>query len=495
MKNTIRKVLSLLMALVIMLGTTIGAKTSFAAEDKGTITVTNATNGKKYGAYRIFDLTYSGEGDNLKVSYTVNEEWKTFFNKDEIKDKYIKDNNDGNLNPIVIDGSVKYINITDSNVAEFAKAALAEIENDNVNKVAEETATNDTVSFTNLPLGYYLIHPQGASESTDTTGSIVSLTSTTPNGQINAKATYPTITKKVDKKTQDLNKDVEFTIESKVPDTTGYKEYTFEMTDTLSKGLKFKEDTLKVKFGEDEEVQITNDNSKPYYYTVEDGADGKTILKIIYDMKKLQDKKGNAIKVTYSATITKDANIGNKENTNNVILEYSRDPKNKEEKEKVPTPTVKVYTGKINIVKIEKGKADKKLAGAQFVLKNEEGKFYKQYVNTKEVTWVDENEATILVTDQEGKAEFSGIKAGKYFLKEVKAPEGYNKLTEEKEFVLSADDDNNIQMEAESDVENSTGVQLPKVGGMGTKIFTLIGGIVILYAGLSLIKSKRQIER
>ena len=45
-------------------------------------------------------------------------------------------------------------------------------------------------------------------------------------------------------------------------------------------------------------------------------------------------------------------------------------------------------------------------------------------------------------------------------------------------------------MEAESKVANSNGVELPKTGGRGTVLFTVFGGVLMLFAVLSLLKGK-----
>src|SRR5699024_7106067 len=130
--------------------------------DNGEIKVTGTTKGKSYSAYKIFDLTQSGKN----VSYTIAQEWEGFFTKGAGKE-YIADNNNeqGNLNPIVVSGAVKYINITNENIADFAKAANAEIENQTPTKT--EIANGTELTFTGLELGYYMIHPEGAASGTE----------------------------------------------------------------------------------------------------------------------------------------------------------------------------------------------------------------------------------------------------------------------------------------------------------------------------------------
>lgn len=189
MKNKIKNIFGMLLALVLLL-TGVGSNAIYAANN-GEIIVNGTTAGKNYGIYKIFDLTYKDEN----VSYTIADEWKEFFTTGNGKEYIVNQNDSTNsLNPIVVDGEVKYINITDNNVADFAKKAMAEMPNKT--KQAVQTATGTSVTFTGLPLGYYLVHPEGASENIEGQTSIVSLTSTKPKGEVKVKGTYPTIKRK-----------------------------------------------------------------------------------------------------------------------------------------------------------------------------------------------------------------------------------------------------------------------------------------------------------
>ena len=133
------------------------------------------------------------------------------------------------------------------------------------------------------------------------------------------------------------------------------------------------------------------------------------------------------------------------------------------------------------------------LDGAKFVLKNSEKKYYK-LVNGKDVEWVANIEDATEVETINGEASFKGLEAGTYYLKETKAPEGYNMLTKDVELIILEDKVKETEV-IEMKVENNTGVELPGTGGMGTTIFAILGGTVILYAGLSLVKGRMKKER
>lgn len=470
MKKTFKKIGAILMLAVFMLGI-IGPGLGAYAADDGTITIKNTVDGKVYNIYKVFDLTHSGD----KVSYTIASEWEDFFKGAGAK--YISDTNTGNsLNPIIVEGAVKYINITDDNVAKFAQDALAFAGSKTPTKSA--TANGESYKFTGLSLGYYLVYPQGASLLKDGFASISSITSAKPNGEVNVKSTYPTVEKKVDKESFDYGQEATYTLTSKVPDTTGYSEYTFKMTDTLSKGLTLKPDGVTVEIDGKKIANNLNITCSP------DVANGK--LEVDFKMLNLQDLKGKTIKVTYHAAINKDAVIGKEGNPNKVTLEYSNNPKNGTETD-TTTYDKKVYTAAITINKCDGKDETIKLPGAEFVLRDGTDTTAKYYRLTEDgkVTWVEkESDATKVVTDGKGRADFKGLKNGTYYLEETKAPEGYNMLTDKVEAVVDYANQS-ADVFATFKVLNNTGSVLPGTGGMGAKLFIVIGGgIGLLAAGM-----------
>ena len=473
MKKTFKKIGAALLVAAFLAVNLVPAMGAFAADqEKGSITVNNTVNGKVYNIYKVFDLTYSGD----KVSYTIASEWEPFFDG-TTGAKYISDTNTGNsLNPIIVKGAVKYINITDDNVAAFAQDALAFA--GSKEPTASATAGGNSHKFTGLSLGYYLVYPQGASLLKDGVASISSITSAKPDGTVNVKSTYPTVEKKVNEESFDYGQEATYTLTSKVPDTTGYSEYIFKMTDDLSKGLTLKPDSVTVKInGED----MTNDQS---ITCSPDVANGKLVID--FKMLNLQTLKGKTIEVSYRAAINKDAVIGREGNSNTVTLEYSNNPKNGKETA-TTTDEKKVYTAAITIDKYD-GKDNKKLAGAEFVLRDGKGaaaKYYKCNETDGTVSWVaKESDATKVVTDGEGRADFKGLKNGTYYLEETKAPEGYNMLTDKVEVAVNYADQTAASF-ATAKVANNTGLELPKTGGTGAKLFIVIGGgIGLLAAGM-----------
>lgn len=495
MKNRGKRFWTCFLALFFMI---IGMYTQIAFAATGSIKVTGTIAGKKYSLYRILDLTLTGAGTTAKVSYSLDPKWKSFFTTGAGTGYLLDTDPSGQLNEVVVDGAVKYLNITANNVAEFSKVAMGEIHKTGITKAMTEEATGTVVNFTGLDLGYYLMHPEGATDLKTGQNSIVSLTSTVPNGEVAVKAEYPTIKKEADKKSADFGEEITFTLKSKVPDITGFNQYKFVVSDTLSKGLSFVEPGggvpgVTVKFAESVQTVSSGTTGNIHYTTETQAGTGETILTISFDMTKFQANKGKEITIIYKAKLNKDAVIGNGGNPNKVELEYSNDPKDHTKTEKTPPEKVKVYSGKIKVIKYEKGNLANKLSGAKFVLYKEDAgvkKYYKLTAsgNEKVVTWVtDKNDADALETDTDGVIEFKGLRAGTYKLQETVAPAGYNLLLNDTQVILN-DVAATLVMEAESQIENSNGVELPKTGGTGTKLFFLLGGALILYAGCSLLK-------
>ncbi|MBO4127645.1 SpaH/EbpB family LPXTG-anchored major pilin [Streptococcus suis] len=479
MAKHIKKVFGLFLALALLVGPLLGVTKVFAAGNDGAIDVTGATVGKDYSAYKVFDLEYQGSGPDLRVVYTIAPEWKTFFTTAPGSSYIVDRNNAQNtLNPIQVDGQNKFINITEQNVADFAKAAMGALPGKT--KVATKTATATTVSFTGLALGYYLVHPEGATDKAGGQGSIVSLTSTTPKGTINAKGVYPTLDKTVDKVSADYGEDLNYTIVSSVPDTTGFTVFDYTITDTLSAGLDLKAGTVKVFI---DGADVTQDAS----VTVNTATPRKIIVDI--NMLQHQTKVGREVKVTYVASLNENAVIGVNGNPNVVTLEYSRDPQDKTKKDKLQDEE-KVYTAAIKVLKHDAGNEAKTLQGAKFVLKNAANQFYK-LVNGK-VTWVaDIAEADVKTTPANGVVEFKGLKNGTYKLHETEAPTGYNKLTEDITVEINYANQTATKFQ-EVKVANKSGVELPNTGGMGTTIFAIVGASVMLFAAVSLLKGNKK---
>ena len=324
---------------------------------------------------------------------------------------------------------------------------------------------------------------------------------------------------------------VTYQLTSKVPDMTGYNSYTFKFTDTLSKGLDLKA-ILSVKVGDTElKAGKTGDNTYLPIYTT--NGNGTHTLTISFNdfYNNFKSRTGETITVVYTATLNKDAVIGMNPNTNKAVVEYSNDPTAGGTGTSEPS-IVDVHTFDFTIYKYylkdQNNKEDKTaLAKAEFELYkgNTEGTaadeqakvnivderngVYRQ-ATADEAKAADFTSAKI-VSDADGKVLVKGLEAGTYYLRETKAPEGYNKLLSDIKVVIEANYDtttgkltnytvtytyngNPITVtntdkltSPEVAVENKTGAQLPSTGSKGALMVTLAG--IVLFGALTASKA------
>lgn len=461
------------------------------AEDTGSIVVNGVTEGKTYEIYKIFDLTYSGDN----VAYTIDNDWVSFFNEEGVD--YIV-TSDNNLNQITIGNETKYINITDDNIVEFTKKALeyaTKLEGNDGSITADKES--DSVTFENLELGYYLVYPQGATDILEGNSTICSLTSTTSKALVNIKASYPIITKTVDDQNTDVGQLVEFTIKGLVPDTTGYETYTYLIKDTMSLGLELDSEVA--------DFKVLFDNTVIDVVPVYEG----NTFTLEFDMTKYQEYVGKNITITYKVRVTEDA-VNSDTTKNSATLTYSNNPKDLTSTTTTPPVEVLVYSSLVNVIKVDAKDESIKLAGASFIIQNSTGLYY-QALNTDgdiitnltttdgviKVNWVEnQDDATLLVTDEEGIVTFKGIENGTYSLIEIEAPKGYNKLSNPVTIKVGYTDEEgtnlgNVSVSHEEIVKNNSGIILPITGGIGTTMFVILGSLLMLGSGVLLITNKR----
>lgn len=485
-----KKLMALLAALTLALAMAVPAfAESGTASSTGKITIDNAVTGTTYKAYRIFDLE-SYDTDKNAYSYKLNTKWKDF-------PKYSTtiDGNAVRAADFFSVNSADYIEWKDAQKdagADFAKLAKAFAGENNIECDETETATDTTVTFTDLTLGYYLV---------DTSlGSLCSLNTTAPSVTIKEKNSDTTIEKKivitgdekVDSNSAGIGDTVNFsiTITVKDGDPKGYV-----LHDKLS-GLTFDPASLKVVRGGTALTLGTD------YTLVTTPADGDS-----FDVKFTEDilKTNDVVVVTYSATVAKDAAIAGAGNTNKAKLEYNGKHSTEEE-----TTT---YVWKLNVHKyaLDSTNHEVALSGAKFVLYRMDSgaKKYATLTGDKIAGWVtNKGDATTLETSGEGDILIEGLNVGTYYLEETEAPAGYNKLAEPIEVEITAttsvtsvsetvryknlsEPSYKTATDATVKVLNKAGTQLPSTGGIGTTLFYVIGGGLMAVAAVLLVAKKR----
>ena len=104
-------------------------------------------------------------------------------------------------------------------------------------------------------------------------------------------------------------------------------------------------------------------------------------------------------------------------------------------------------------------------------------------------------------TSVNGTIVITGLKAGTYIVEETKAPDGYNRLKEPVNVVITANIASGKTVTATITynetatgtvrIENQTGVELPSTGGIGTTVFYVIGGLLMGVAVVLLVTRKK----
>ena len=472
-----KKLASLLLALVMVFAL---ATTAFAAGETGTITVDNPIADQTYTAYKIFDVTYNT--DKSAYSYTIDSSSEWFATVQA----YATVAN--GLTLTQANGSTTYIvTTTDAfSAPDFAVALKAAVTGKTGTALTAQA--DGTVSVSNLPLGYYFV--------TSSTGALCNLTTTNPTVTTHDKNDIP-FDKVDDQESVDVGQIVNYTITGKVPDYTGFKTYTYLITDTMSAGLTFKKDVKVTVGGTDVTSACT------VTYDVDGSANKFTV-----SIPVMSYTIGAKIEVAYSAVVNENA-VAKIEN-NHAELKYSNDPTN-DKSFGTFTDEETVYSAKIVIDKYAKNVDDekdtsKKLAGATFVLYKEvttgEGEdavtsklYYKWNDTDKKVEWVtDKAQATSKTTDDKGAASFEGLADGTYYLEETAAPAGYNLLKEPVTVTVdgaNATTANLSSLTVTAEIANNTGSLLPATGGMGTTIFYVLGSVLVLAAVVLLVTKKR----
>lgn len=495
-----KKIFAYVLTFVMMLSLTgiINVGTASAAND-GTITVQNAIKGQTYKLYKLFDAKYSTSGGEVAITYTVPSgkslDGNTWFAVDP---------NTGNV-------KIKENKVADKDTwigsKEFTTWAREFVDGDT--PAATKKADNTTVTFTNLPFGYYYID--------STLGTLITIDSTAPNADVYDKNDPPTIDKEITKlgtQTANMgsifqetggNEDTQYAGKNEqaiaqVGDTISYKltitvkpgAENYVINDTMT-NLALKANTVMVD-GASYSSSSKVDNITAGGTNITEG-DNKFTIKLSQTWLD-GIKNDTELVITYDAVLTKDAVVATAANPNTATLTWGHATVGEGETDpNKDTDEAQVWSAKINVKKT-KSDGSTPLEGAGFVLKNANNKYYKSNDNGT-VTWVDsEDDATQLFSNSEGSfadgASFTGLASGTYTLIEKTVPNGYNKAQDTTVQISDSDVTGEALSLAKTvTVINSAGSELPSTGGIGTTIFYVTGGILMAAAVILLITKKR----
>lgn len=537
--KTTRRLATLLLALALLLSLSV---TAFAAENAKLIVSGAQLKGKTVHATKMFtaswvDSNNDGKIDtNDKVSYTLDQAWEGLFwagNEGTCPTGSI--NVSAQAGTTLNEKAVAYLTAMAADSTELNTFAATAAKYKTAHSIADtKTATggdDNTAAFDQLVPGYYLVQPdKGSTSATRMTDAMLVNVPSDKAATLQLKSEYPSVEKKVDTDKTDSNaqigQSVNFTLTSKVPDMSEFDTYYFAFKDTMSKGLTFNND-VKVSIAGQE---LAADAIK---VTTADGENGSHVITIeILNMKTDSTAKytaGADIKVTYSATLNKDAIVGQEGNTNSAKVEYQNGPDVNNHGTSNPSiTTTRTYPVKVQKHAFEDNNADSFLAGAKFALstsatvptftKGEDGNYTLDTSDANVVRLVGSDAAyRVAENDEAGAVTYfttvgtsattiNGLKAGTYYLHEIEAPEGYNKLTAPVKVTITettgADGkvtgvtytvgDGTASADSNVKIDNKTGSMLPSTGGIGTIGLTALGVGVVVFGVLATKKKKEK---
>ena len=438
-----------------------GASTAMAdTTNKTNITISDATNGDEFSAYRLLNLTTSTEGATTNYSYTVNNKYQTV-----LKQAINELNGDAAGAPTtdaeIIDYITKNVASNDSTDAtkvtarKFAETVRTKITSDS-SITADETTTkteSQEAQFTNMDQGYYLI-VQTAAAGTD--GNTMSQVILDTHGQsatnVTVKKDSVSLTKKVQENQDGVNNPAadnwqdgaDYNIGDMVPfqltgtlptDYANYNAYKYVFHDSASNGLTFNADDAELKVyavNHDVKTELkkaADASDATGYNVIATGLTGETFQVQFADLKQAQAaessetvtiNKDTKIVVEYKAKLNNDAKRGAMGNPNEAWLEFSNDQYNTGEGSptgKTPHDKVIVFTFDI-VVNKYKNQVDSehKLNNAGFTL----------YKSTDGVSWTKAQELKN-DTNSTNVFQFTGLDSGYYKIEESKVPDGFTK--------------------------------------------------------------------
>lgn len=296
----------------------------------------------------------------------------------------------------------------------------------------------------------------------------------------------------------DIGDSVPFQLTGTVADD--FKQYTsayyFAFHDKMDESLDFVQNSVEVYVGSTLITDGYTLNYTPHTFDL-----------IFDDLRNVAGvTAGSKITVEFKATLNASAKLGNQGNVNEAQLEYSNNPYS-EQTGTTNWDSVIVFTYQVVVNKYaNEVKEGNERTGAAFRLEKLVGETWTL------VKDIPADETTTTFT-------FKGLDDGKYRLTETVTPSGFNTI-DPIEFTVTADhkvtwngEDRKtilINLNGEpteaglitftpsvdtgtlsTDVINKSGSTLPETGGMGTTLFYVLGGVLVLAAVVLLVTKKR----
>ena len=311
---------------------------------------------------------------------------------------------------------------------------------------------------------------------------------------------------------------------------TSLSEYTY--VDTLSKGIKYNKNDVVIEFFKDtgctDKITTWDENSGKFTVTYDDTANTMSIHMTEAGLTEINEaatvytdsvKRGYSdctMRITYAATLTADAQMGDKDNPNEVVLTWKRT-------NTTYFDTLKdcchVYTYGIDVLKQFSDNGGN-VRNVKFRLHNDtddvfmiadlkDGVYYAKGFAAKKA------DATTFVPNAQGHVVVKGLEDDTYSLTETATDKGYVLLKDAVKIVIKTAESGQCEkcgaklLTASATVNgkdasmtdgnaivpltvvNNPGFDLPKTGGYGTWMFT-IGGVALLGAAAFIVVKSRK---
>lgn len=327
---------------------------------------------------------------------------------------------------------------------------------------------------------------------------------------------------------------VDYQIISTLPTITSkassLSEYTY--VDTMSKGIKYNKQDVVIEFFRDsactDKITTWAEDSGTFAVTYDDAANIMTIKMTETGLSEINEaaavyidnvKRGYSdctMRITYAATLTSDAKMGDKDNPNTVTLTWKRTNTTYYD---TLEDCCHVFTYGIDVLKqFSDGKGD--IQDVKFLLHNDsddcyiiadlkDGIYYAKGITTKK------SDATTFVPNSSGYIIAKGLEDDSYSLTETATDKGYVLLKDAVKIVIKTAENGQCEqcgaklLTASATVNgkdvtmsdgnaivpltvvNNLGFNLPKTGGYGTWMFT-IGGVALLGAAAFIVIRSRK---
>ena len=327
---------------------------------------------------------------------------------------------------------------------------------------------------------------------------------------------------------------VDYQVISTLPTITSkasaLSEYTY--VDTLSKGIRYNKNDVVIEFFKDagctDKIATWAENSGKFAVAYDDAANTMTIRMTDTGLSEINEvatvytdsvKRGYSdctMRITYAATLTADAKMGDKDNPNTVTLTWKRTNTTYYD---TLEDCCHVFTYGIDVLKqFSDGKGD--IQDVKFLLHNDsddcyiiadlkDGIYYAKGITSKK------SDATTFIPNSSGHIVVKGLEDDTYSLTEIATDKGYVLLRDAVKIVIKTAENGQCEkcgaklLTASATVNgkdvtmtdgnaivpltvvNNPGFDLPKTGGYGTWMFT-IGGVVLLGAAAFIVIRSRK---